>query len=87
MDLRKYDKKLVDAIREKEYVKIEDGIEVTYKPIPDDDRNGVLDPRLRNTILMKKKMFADKKARNCFACKAQDTCNWEMEKRTMNIEW
>ena len=62
MDLRKYDKKLVDAIREKEYVKIEEGIEVTYKPIPDDDRNGVLDPRLRNTILMKKKMFANKKA-------------------------
>lgn len=31
--------------------------------------------------------FADKKARNCFACKAQDTCNWEMEKRTMKIEW
>ena len=63
MDNRKYDINLVYAIREKEYTRNENGIDVTYKPIPDDDRAGVLDPRLRNTILMKQKMFSDKKAR------------------------
>lgn len=31
--------------------------------------------------------FADKKARNCFACNVADTCNWPMEKRTKHIEW
>lgn len=31
--------------------------------------------------------FADKRARNCFACNVADTCNWPMEKRTNYIEW
>ncbi len=31
--------------------------------------------------------FADKKARNCFACQAADSCNWPTEKRTMQVEW
>ncbi|MCR4956461.1 MAG: HD domain-containing protein [Lachnospiraceae bacterium] len=31
--------------------------------------------------------FADKRARNCFACKAAGTCNWPMEKRTMEVQW
>lgn len=31
--------------------------------------------------------FADKKARNCFACGAAGECNWSMEKRTMEINW
>lgn len=31
--------------------------------------------------------FADKRARNCFACNAAETCNWPMEKRTLHIEW
>lgn len=31
--------------------------------------------------------YADKKARNCFACNAADTCNWPLEKRTMEVNW
>lgn len=30
---------------------------------------------------------ADKKSRNCFCCKAQKECNWQYEKRNMNIEF
>ena len=57
MDNRKYDTSLVKVIREKQYTRNENGIDVTYKPIPDDDRSGVLDPRLRETILMKQKIY------------------------------
>lgn len=31
--------------------------------------------------------YADKRARNCFACNAADSCNWPKQKRTMRIEW
>ena len=41
MDNRKYDINLVYAIREKEYTRNENGIEVTYKPIPDDEYIGM----------------------------------------------
>ncbi|MGN0482285.1 MAG: HD domain-containing protein [Lachnospiraceae bacterium] len=29
---------------------------------------------------------ADKAARSCYACSAQDTCKWSMEKRNLRIE-
>lgn len=29
---------------------------------------------------------ADKKSRLCFCCKAQEECNWKMEKRNMKVE-
>ncbi|SFP98315.1 HDIG domain-containing protein [Lachnospiraceae bacterium XBB1006] len=31
--------------------------------------------------------FADKRARNCFACNVAEQCNWKLEKRTLQIEW
>lgn len=31
--------------------------------------------------------FADKKARNCFACDQRENCKWKTEKMTKNIEW
>lgn len=31
--------------------------------------------------------FADKRARNCFACRQQESCNWAISKRTGTIEW
>lgn len=30
--------------------------------------------------------IADKRSRSCFACPAQDECNWQPEKRTMEIK-
>lgn len=30
--------------------------------------------------------LADKRSRTCFACPAQDECNWQPEKRTMEIK-
>ena len=30
--------------------------------------------------------IADKKSRLCFACPAQAECNWDAEKRNMDIE-
>ena len=30
-------------------------------------------------------IWADKKSRNCFCCKAKDSCNWPLEKRTNEI--
>lgn len=59
-DNRKYDKGLVDKIREKEYVKNVDGIDILFKPVPDDDREHVMDPRLYATAKKKKAMFKER---------------------------
>ena len=56
-DNRKYDKKLVDEIHRKEYVENVDGMDILFKPIPDDDRRHVMDPRLYATAEKKKAMF------------------------------
>ncbi|MCF0111941.1 MAG: alpha/beta hydrolase [Erysipelotrichaceae bacterium] len=58
--MRKYDVSLVNAIRSKQYVKTIDGLDVTMKPVPDDDRENVLDPRILEIVINKKKMFAEK---------------------------
>ncbi|MGI6229943.1 MAG: alpha/beta hydrolase [Tractidigestivibacter sp.] len=57
-DQRKYDRRLVDAIRNKEHVEDVDGMPVIMKPIPDRDETHVLDPRVRKTIERKAAMFA-----------------------------
>ena len=31
--------------------------------------------------------WADKKSRNCFCCKAQESCRWEQEKRNDTLEY
>ena len=54
-DNRKYDKELVDAIHRKEYVENVDGIDILFKPVPDDDRRHVMDPRLYATAEKKKR--------------------------------
>ena len=43
--MRNYDQQLLDKIRAKESVEIIDGVPVLMKPVPDDDRPHVLDPR------------------------------------------
>lgn len=60
MDNRKYDKSLIDKIHEKEYVDNSEGIEILYKPVPDDDRPHAMDPRLYEIASKKKQMFANR---------------------------
>ena len=59
-DMRKYDKALVQAIRDKQYTVEEGGMEVLYTPVPDDDRQNAMDPRLYEVAAAKKKMFSDR---------------------------
>jgi acetyl esterase len=58
--MRKYAKQLLDQIHAKEHVETVDGVPVLMKPVPDDDRPHVLDPRLLDVIRMKRKMFAQR---------------------------
>ena len=58
--MRKYDKGLVAKIREKQYVKPVDGIDILMKPVPDAEREHALDPRLKAVIEQKAKMFKDR---------------------------
>lgn len=60
MDNRKYDKELVAAIRRKEHVEDIGGMPVDMKPIPDDDRECVLDPRVKATMERKRALFAER---------------------------
>lgn len=56
--MRKYDKNLVSQIKVKEYIKSVDGIDILMKPVPDDEREHVLDPRVLEIVKQKKTMFA-----------------------------
>ena len=56
--MRLYDKALVSKLREKEYTKNVDGVDILFKPVPDDDRGHVIDPRLLEIIKNKKNMFS-----------------------------
>lgn len=47
---RKYSQQLLNALTEKETVVHERGIDIVVKPIPDDDRSGVMDPRLYESM-------------------------------------
>lgn len=58
--MRKYDKQLLEQIRAKEHVEMIGGVPVLMKPVPDDERKHVLDPRLLEVIRMKQKMFAQR---------------------------
>ncbi|MCH4223079.1 MAG: alpha/beta hydrolase [Solobacterium sp.] len=59
-DLRKYDKKLVQAIRDKQHVENIDGLDILMKPVPDDDRPHAMDPRVFEIASRKKKMFSSR---------------------------
>ena len=58
--MRKYDKALVQAIRDMQYTSEENGMEVLFKPVPDDSREHAMDPRLYEIAANKKKMFSDR---------------------------
>lgn len=62
MGERLYDRKLIDQIHGKQYTINEDGLEILYKPVPDDDRPHAMDPRLYQIAAKKKSMFAQRAA-------------------------
>jgi acetyl esterase/lipase len=47
MGERRFSPALLEAIRRKQYIRNERGLDILVKPIPDDDRPGAMDPRLR----------------------------------------
>lgn len=51
--MREYDADLVKKIQEKTYVKQIDGIDIIMKPVPDDNRENVVDPRVVETTKIK----------------------------------
>ena len=59
-DNRTYDAALVRAMRARERVEDVDGMPTVMKPIPDDDREHVLDPRVREVAARKRAMFAER---------------------------
>lgn len=58
--MRKYDYSLVEKLNTNKYTKIADGVEIIYKPVPDDDRENVLDPRILETAKKKMKILSSK---------------------------
>ncbi|MDE6108139.1 MAG: alpha/beta hydrolase [Oscillospiraceae bacterium] len=59
--MRKYDPSLPQKIREKQFASThKNGMTVLNKAIPDADGGNVLDPRLREIIEMKRKMFSSR---------------------------
>ena len=59
-DPRKYPVGLVKAMRARERTVVEDGLTVLLKPIPDEAREHVLDPRVKATAERKRTMFAQR---------------------------
>ncbi len=51
--MRQYDKNLVEMIQKKTYTETIDGIDIIMKPVPDDDRKHVMDPRVVETTKIK----------------------------------
>ena len=58
--MRKYDKALVQTIRDLQYTSEEDGMQMLFKPVPDDRREHAMDPRLYEIAANKKKMFSSR---------------------------
>lgn len=51
--MRQYDQKLVEIIQQKTYVENVDGVDIIMKPVPDDERKHVMDPRVVETTKIK----------------------------------
>lgn len=51
--MREYDPKLVSMIQQKTYVENIDDVDIIMKPVPDDDRQHVVDPRVVETTKIK----------------------------------
>ena len=83
-DNRKYDRSLVEAIRGKQHVIYDNDLPILLKPIPDIDREHVLDPRVKTTVERKRAMFAQRaeKASECFRLSNE---RFRSDKITFNI--
>lgn len=62
--VRTYDRSLVQKIRGGEHIEQIDGLPVVMKPIPDDERANVLDPRVREVAARKRAMFEERSERS-----------------------
>lgn len=51
--MRQYNQNLVDMIQQKTYIKNIDGVDIIMKPVPDDERLYVVDPRVVETTKIK----------------------------------
>jgi len=51
--MRKYGQNLINIIQQKTYVENIDGVDIIMKPVPDDDRKNVVDPRVVETTKIK----------------------------------
>lgn len=58
--MRKYDENLVLKIKKNQRIENINGVDVLIKPIPDDSRKNVLDPRVLEIAIQKKKMFTSR---------------------------
>lgn len=54
---RKYDQKLVQEIQRHQYVQQLEGMDVLFKPVPDDLRKHIMDPRIYTIAKQKMEMF------------------------------
>lgn len=58
--MRKYDINLLNEIKRKEYSENVNGIDILFKPVPDDDRKHVLDCRILEVIKQKSALFTER---------------------------
>lgn len=88
--MRKYDVKLVGEIRKKQHIENINGLNTIIKPIPDDDRVHVLDPRVLEIAKQKKKMFAERKKKSGFSLANErfrpDKVTYDLTTREINCE-
>lgn len=68
--MRQYDKSLIVEMKEKEYVKSINGVDIVFKPVPDGDREHILDGRVLEIVKKKKSMFS-KRAQTGYSLSAE----------------
>ncbi len=57
--MKYYDDMLIKKLNDKTYTINKDGIDIIIKPVPDDERDHVIDPRILKVIKEKEKLFAE----------------------------
>ncbi|WP_251158077.1 alpha/beta hydrolase [Caniella muris] len=80
---RTYDPGLVAAIRDNVRTVEVDGLPVEVKPIPDDDRDHVLDPRVRAVAARKAAMFEERAAKRGHGALSDE--RWRPDKETPDL--
>ena len=80
---RKYDIKLVSEIKSKQFISVnQNGLETLNKPVPDDDRKNILDPRVLEIAKKKKEVHKNITFSSKYSLKAQrvrpDKVNYDL---------